>query len=339
MSEKEFSRRRFLQGATTIAAASAVPACSIEGEMEHPPGVPLGPFGRDSTAEEVTEGLDLTGKTAVVTGANSGLGYETMRVLAMRGAHVIGTGRTLEKAKTACASIDGKATPAVLELTDLDSCAACGQQIIDMDVPIDMLILNAGIMALPERQQVKGIERHLWVNHFGHFAFANPLIDQVKAAEQGRVVVLSSLGHKFAPESGIQFDNLAGDGEYNANEMYGQSKLANGLYSLELARRFEGTSTTSNSLHPGIINTNLGRHMKDWQKVFAGLLGWVFMKSTEAGAATQTYVAASPDVATLSGYYFADCNPVIPDPNMENLEMAAKLWEVSEDLTGVRVAI
>ncbi len=98
------NRRQFVQGATTIAVASAVPACSVEGDMEHPPGVSLGPFGRGSTAEEVTEGLDLTGMTAVVTGANSGLGYETMRVLAMRGAHVIGTGRTLEKAETACAS-------------------------------------------------------------------------------------------------------------------------------------------------------------------------------------------------------------------------------------------
>jgi NAD(P)-dependent dehydrogenase (short-subunit alcohol dehydrogenase family) len=335
----QLSRRQFLYGATTVAAASALPACSIEGDMEHPPGVPLGPFGRDSTAEEVTAGLDLTGKTAVVTGANSGLGYETMRVLAMRGAHVIGTGRTIEKAEAACASVAGKATPLPLELTDLDSCAACARAIDDLDLPIDMLILNAGIMALPELQQVNGIERHFFVNHVGHFAFANPLMQRVKQAEQGRVVVLSSLGHKFASENGIEFDNLAGAGDYDANRMYGQSKLANGLYSLELARRLQGTNATSNSLHPGIINTNLGRHMESWKKAFAGLLGWVFMKSVEAGAATQCYVAANPAVARLSGYYFADCNPVIPDPNMENTEMAARLWEVTEELTGVRVRI
>ena len=332
-------RRRFLQGATGAAAVAMVPACSIEGDMEHPPGVALGPFGRDSTAEEVTEGIDLTGMTAVVTGANSGLGYETMRVLAMRGAHVIGTGRTAEKAETACASVAGKTTPVVLELTDLDSCATAGRQILDLGVPIDMLILNAGIMALPELEQVNGIERHFWVNHLGHFAFANPLIGQVRAAQQGRVVVLSSLGHKFAPPDGIQFDNLAGEGEYDANTMYGQSKLANGLYSLELTRRFDGTSTTSNSVHPGIINTNLGRHMSSGLKVVSNLFGWIFMKSVEAGAATQTYVAANPAVADLSGYYFADCNPVVPDPNMENAEMAERLWEVSEELTGVKVDI
>jgi NAD(P)-dependent dehydrogenase (short-subunit alcohol dehydrogenase family) len=332
-------RRQFLRGATTVAAASALPACSVEGDMEHPPGVPVGPFGRDSTAEEVTEGLDLTGLTAVVTGANSGLGYETMRVLTMHGAHVIGTGRTAEKAETACASVDGKATPVVLELTDLDSCAKAAQEINAMNTPIDMLILNAGIMALPELQQVNGIEKQFFVNHLGHFAFANPLMAQVKAAKQGRVVVLSSLGHKFAPEGGIPFDNLAGEGEYNANQLYGVSKLANGLYSLELARRFDGTATTSNSVHPGIINTNLGRHMASWMKVVSSLFGWIFMKSVEAGAATQVYAATNPAVAELSGYYFADCNPVIPDPNMENLEMAARLWEVSEELTGVRVDV
>lgn len=332
----QIDRRRFLQGATTIAAASALPACSVEGDMEHPPGVALGPFGRGSTAEEVTEGLDLTGMTAVVTGANSGLGYETMRVLAMRGAHVIGTGRTMEKAETACASVAGKTTPVVLELSDLESCAACAQEIIAMDMPIDMLILNAGIMALPELQQVNGVERHLFINHFGHFAFGTPLIGQVKAADQSRVVVLSSLGHLWAPDAGIEFDNLSGEsGEYDQNKMYGQSKLANGLYALELGRRLEGTNATANAVHPGIINTNLGRHMKDWQKVVSNLFGWIFMKPVDAGAATQVYVATNPELADVSGYYFADCNPVVPDPKMEDAALAARLWEVSEELTGV----
>jgi len=329
------NRRQFLQGATTVAAGSMVPACSVEGDMDHPAGVPLGPYGRDSTAEEVTEGLDLSGMTAVVTGANSGLGYETMRVLALRGAQVIGTGRTMEKAETACASVAGNAIPVVLELSDLDSCAAAAQEIIDMDVPIDMLILNAGIMALPELQQVNGIERHFFVNHLGHFAFATPLIGRVTEADQGRVVVVSSLGHLFAPEAGIEFDNLAGEGEYNANTMYGQSKLANGLYSWELARRLADTNATSNSVHPGIINTNLGRHMAAWARVVSDLFGWIFMKPVDAGAATQCYVATYPALADLSGYYFADCNPVVPDPKMEDPVLAARLWEVSEELTGV----
>ena len=160
----KMNRRELIAGAATVAAASTLPACSGDPE-ERPPGVPVGPFGANSTAEEVTAGIDLTGKTVVVTGANSGLGYETMRVLAMRGAHVIGTGRTMEKAEIACESIDGDTTPVVLELSDLASVASCVEQIGRLGEPIDMLICNAGIMALPELQQVNGIERHFFVNH------------------------------------------------------------------------------------------------------------------------------------------------------------------------------
>lgn len=337
----QLNRRSFLAGASSVAATAALSACSEPGSdaFVHPPGVELGPFGPRSTAEEVTAGVDLSGKTALVTGANSGLGYETMRVLALRGARVIGTGRTLEKAESACESIGGnRATPAVLELSDLDSVASCASQVRAMGAPIDILVLNAGIMALPELEQVNGIERQFFVNHLGHFALTMDLLDRVRAAPAGRIVVLSSSGHQWAPEGGIQFDNLGGERNYDPMQMYGQSKLANGLFAFELARRLAGTSTTANAVHPGIINTNLGRHFPKWQLVFADLLGWTFMKDVPEGAATSCYVAASPMVAGMSGYYFADCNPVIPDPRMEDPALAARLWEVSEQLTGVRAA-
>ena len=331
------SRRRFIQGASTIAAVSVVPGCGGDESIERPAGVPVGPFEADSTAEEVTAGIDLSGKTVVVTGANSGLGYETMRVLALRGAHVIGTGRTAEKAQTACASIEGQATPVVLELTDLASVAACAAQIRAMQVPIDMLICNAGIMALPELAQVNGIEKQFFVNHLGHFAFATALTEQVQAAQQGRVVLVSSSGHQWAPESGVEFDNLSGEVGYEPNKMYGQSKLANGLFAFELARRFEGTRATANAVHPGIIMTNLGRHYPKWQQIAGRVIGWTFMKSMEAGAATTCYVGTSPLLATVSGYYFSDCNPVVPTQQMQDPALAARLWEVSEELTQVTI--
>ena len=332
--KQSIDRRRFLLGASSVAAAATLPGCAEPGSdaFVAPPGIELGPFGAKSTAEEVTAGLDLSGMTALVTGANSGLGFETMRVLAMRGAHVIGTGRTLEKAETACASIDGKTTPAVLELADLDSVGSCAEIVLAMDRPIDMLVLNAGIMALPELEQVNGIERQFFVNHLGHFALGVNLMDRVKAAPAGRIVVLSSSGHQWAPEGGIQFDNLSGERDYEPMKMYGQSKLANGLFAFELARRLADTNATANAVHPGIINTNLGRHFPKWQLAFAKLFGWVFMKDTEEGAATQTYVAAHPGVAGMSGYYFADCNPVLPDPRMGDPVLAQRLWEVSEEL-------
>ena len=203
-----------------------------------------------------------------------------------------------------------------------------------LGLPLDMLICNAGIMALPELQQVYGLERHFVVNHLGHFLFVNNILEQVKAAPQGRVVILSSMGYRWAPEAGIEFDNLSGERGYEPNRAYGHSKLANGLFSLELARRFQGTTTTSNSVHPGIINTNLGRHFEPWKRFIASLIGWTFMKSVEAGAATTCYVATHPSLASVSGHYFADCNAELPGYHMEDLDMAAKLWQVSEELTG-----
>ncbi len=333
---QDISRRQFIVGASSAAAIGSLGACAEPGSdsFTAPEGVELGPFGADSEAEEVTAGLDLTGKTALVTGATSGLGYETMRILALRGAHVIGTGRSLEKAERACASITGtgKATPVVLELSDLDSVRRCSEQVLELNTPIDMLILNAGIMALPELEQVNGIERHFFVNHLGHFALGRNLLSAVTASEAGRIVVLSSSGHMWAPEGGIQFDNLSGEQGYEPMKMYGQSKLANGLFAFELARRLAETNATANAVHPGIINTNLARHFPKWQLVFAKLFGWVFMKSTEEGAATQCYVAANPQVADLSGYYFADCNPVVPDPRMADKALAQRLWDVSEEI-------
>lgn len=333
---QSLSRRQFIAGTTGVVAATVAGGCSNPDAQtdERPAGVPVSPFGRDSTAMEVTEGLDLRGKTAFITGCNSGLGLETMRVLTQRGVHVIGAARTLEKAETACATMTGTATPVACELSELQSVADCGRAVRAMGMPLDMVILNAGIMSLPELEQVNGIERQFFVNHIGHFTLASYLTDQAIAAEQGRFVVLSSSGHSAAPDAGIEFDNLSGERDYRPMKMYGQSKLANGLFTRELARRLSGTSATANCVHPGVINTNLGRHFPKWQLVAAELIGWTFMKSLEAGAATQTYVATAPALAGYSGYYFADCNPVMPDPRMLDDAQATQLWAVSEEIAG-----
>jgi len=333
--DSQINRRQLLAGGTVLAAGTALASCS-RGEdkpIVRPEGVPLGPYGAESTAEQVVEGIDLTGKTALVTGGNSGLGYETMRVLALRGAHVICAARTMEKAEQACAGITGRTTPVAIELTDFPSIVTGTEAVKALGMPIDMLILNAGIMALPELEQVYGMEKQFVTNHLGHFIVGNRLLPQVQAAPQGRVVVLSSSGYMWAPEAGIEFDNLSGERDYNPNKMYGQSKLANHLYVRQLAKNLAGTTTTANSVHPGVIMTNLGRSFPKWQQVAAKLIGWTFMKSVEAGTATTCYVATAPALATVSGYYFADCNPEVPGGQMENDELAAKLWQVSEELT------
>jgi NAD(P)-dependent dehydrogenase (short-subunit alcohol dehydrogenase family) len=189
---------------------------------------------------------------------------------------------------------------------------------------------------------VYGLEKQFVVNHLGHFILVSRLIDQVKAAPQGRVVAVSSLGYRWAPPAGIEFDNLDGKRGYEPNRMYGQSKLANGLMTLELSRRFaaEGSAATANAVHPGIINTNLGRHFAAWKRAAGSLIGWTFMKSVPEGAATSCYVATAPALAKSSGYYFEDCNPVVPaaGKHMDDLALAARLWARSAELTAKYLA-
>ena len=164
---------------------------------------------------------------------------ETMRVLALRGAHVIGTARTPERGREACASVQGKATPVVLELSDFDSVVACAEAIRALDTPIDGLVCNAGVL-LTELEQVRGLEMQFVVNHLGHFLLVNRLLDRVTAAPQGRVVVVGSMAHAQVPAGGIQFDNLSGQGW--ERQAYGHSKLANGLFSFESPAQGAATS-------------------------------------------------------------------------------------------------
>jgi NAD(P)-dependent dehydrogenase (short-subunit alcohol dehydrogenase family) len=331
--KRPITRRQLLAGTSALAAAPLAGGCAAE-ETQRPAGVPVGPFGAKSTAEEVTAGLDLTGRTALVTGANSGLGFETMRVLALRGAHVIGTARTLERAREACDRVQGRTTPVALELTDFDGVVACAAEVQRLGVTLDMLVCNAGVMEIPALEQVRGIEKHFVTNHLGHFLLTSRLLPQVTAAPQGRVVVVSSgSSYRDAPEAGIEFDNLSGERGYEPRRAYGQSKLANVLFARELGRRLQGTPATANSLQPGVIMTNLGRYLPWWQLLTARFFGWAFMKSVGAGAATQVYVATNPALAGVSGQFFRDCNPIVPEGHLQDDAMAARLWDVSEELT------
>jgi NAD(P)-dependent dehydrogenase (short-subunit alcohol dehydrogenase family) len=328
----DISRRKLLLQLAQLALLAGLPRPLLAEILSKDPQ-PSG-FGSDSTAEQVTEGLDLSGRTYAITGANSGLGLETMRVLAMRGAHVIGIARTQEKAENACASIDGRTTPMFLDLADFASVVSCADGIRALEIPIDGLVCNAGIMALQELELVNGVERQFAVNHLGHFILINQLLETVQAAEQGRFVILSSGAHESAPDFGIQFDDLGWQNtEYHPWTAYGHSKLANALCSRELARRLSGSTTTSNSLHPGVIATNLGRHLPWYMKLGGALFGWAFMKDVHEGAATQTYVAANPAVSGVNGYYWADCNVAEGSKWITDDAMAARLWEVSEELT------
>jgi WW domain-containing oxidoreductase len=174
-------------------------------------------FSYGSTAEEVTAGLSLAGKTILVTGCNSGLGLETLRVLALRGAHVIGTARNEDKARQACQSISGKTTGLACELAEPASVRACVAAVKRLDLRLDAIICNAGIMALPKLRQAFGYELQFFTNHIGHFILVTGLLETL--AEDGRVVMVSSMGHRSAPAQGIEFDNLSGEKGYRPQPM------------------------------------------------------------------------------------------------------------------------
>lgn len=283
-------------------------------------------FDSKALADEVTQGLDLTGRRYVVTGCNSGLGYETCRVLALRGAAIVGLARTLDKAQGALDALSIRDTAVACELSDLHSVAAAVDSIRALG-RVDGLIANAGVMALQELQQIHGYERQFFTNHIGHFALVTGLIDSL--SDEGRVVMLSSGAHRMAPDEGIEFDNLSGAKGYEPWRAYGQSKLANLMFARSLAKRFEGSKRTANSVHPGVIDTNLGRHVPNRAAMYERLKP--HLKTTEQGASTQCLVATHPSLASVSGAYFSDNRVVEPlHPTAHDDAIAERLWTESE---------
>lgn len=286
-------------------------------------------FGYASTAEEVTAGLDLSGRTILITGANSGLGAESARVLALRGARIIALARTREKAIEACRGLATEGVPIACELAEPASVRAAVAEVQKLGLNIDVLLCNAGIMSLPTRELLHGQELQFLTNHIGHFILVTGLLGSLSA--DARVVVLSSALHSRAPAVGIQFDDLSFASNYGSLRAYGQSKLANVLFARALAQRFGGTKRTANAVHPGVIATNLGRHMWISRLVYP-MFSVLTMKDVHEGAATQCYVAVHPSLDGVSGEYFADCNTARSTANGRDAAMAERLWSVSEEI-------
>ena len=287
-------------------------------------------LGYATTAEEATAGCELSGKTMLVTGCNSGIGLETVRALALRGARVIATARTVEKARDACAGLKGDFLPLACELSEPASVRACVAAVKSGAAPLDAIVCNAGVMAIPRPEQKFGWELHLFTNHIGHFILVTGLLDRLAPA--GRVVVVGSNAHRRAPAGGIDFGNLSGERGYHPMKAYGVSKLANILFTRELARRLGTGPQTANTLHPGVIATNIVRTLPAPAKVAIQILAPLALKTPAQGAATQSYLAASPAVAQVTGAYYADCNPSETLPIGRDLALAARLWEESEAL-------
>ena len=333
------NRRYLLQSGATLAVLAWLPA-ALRAQTILLDDIPRSPYGFATTCDEVAAGYDLSDRTVMITGCNSGLGYESLRTLAEHGAHVIGTARTLASAAEACATInpEGKwrTTPLACELTDMASVAACADAVAALDRPLDVLLCNAGIMALPQLVQVEVggvlLEQQFVVNHLGHYLLTRRLLPQLEAAIAPRVVMVSSVGYTLAPPEGIQFENLSGADGYRPFSAYGQSKLANVLMSNELSRRYAEAPLTANAIHPGLVATNLGRYMTGKPRDPDAPLR-KGTKTPEQGAATQVYVAIDSRLNGVSGFYFEDCNPVdLQGEYANNPELSRQLWDVSADL-------
>lgn len=301
-------------------------------------------FSASSTAEEVTQGIDATGLTAIVTGASSGIGAETTRILAMRGAHVVMAVRNVKSGEEVKESILKEIPRAKLDVMELDlgsmeSVRKFASEYNSTGYPLNILINNAGVMAPPFMLSQDNIELQFATNHLGHFLLTNLLLQNLKNTAQashkeGRIVNVSSLGHRFTYREGIRFDKINDKDSYTAILAYGQSKLANILHANELARHFkeEGADITANSLHPGSITTNLLRH----QSLVEGLVNWIgkyFIKNIPQGAATTCYVALHPQVKGITGEYFSDSNISASTSQGTDAELAKKLWDFSLNLT------
>jgi len=318
----------------------------------------IGKFGAASTTDEVLEGVDLSGKRILVTGVSAGLGVETARTLAAHGALVVGAARDLGKAKSATERVRaGAAKGGGLELVELDlaslaSVRACADRLVDAGKPFDLIIANAGIMACPKGQTSDGFETQFGTNHLGHFVLVNRLASLLKPGS--RLVNLSSAGHRFSDVDleDPNFERTA----YTEFGAYGRSKTANILFAVEFDRRHKSNGVRATAVHPGVIRTELSRHMKP--EVIQEMMDRVNAASVASGGAAVTYKTIPQGAATsvwsglvaaadeVGGLYCEDCHVA---ERVEGADIrggvrsyaldprrAAALWAKSEEMVGER---
>jgi NAD(P)-dependent dehydrogenase (short-subunit alcohol dehydrogenase family) len=291
--------------------------------------------------EEASEVPDMQGKTVVVTGGNSGIGAETAEALAGMGARVIVTARNADKGRAAVAEIvqrlggDAQVQLVVFDLADLSSVRRGAEEILELAPRLDVLVNNAGVVLTERHETVDGFEATFATNHLGPFLLTNLLLGRILESAPARIVNVASTAHNAA-RKGMPFDDLQSTGRYRGMRVYGESKLANILFTLELARRLEGTGVTANSLHPGTVRTGYGADGDARGFLAFGLMvARPFFLSPAKGARTSIYLASSPDVEGVSGEYFAKCKLAKSRRWARDPEAARRLWQVSEDLVGL----
>lgn len=307
-------------------------------------------FGHDTTTDEVLAGIDLTGKVALVTGGSSGLGVETARAFASKGAEVIITARNMAKAEGVVADIqastgNAQVSAMELELASFGSIRAFAERFLAEHDTLHILVNNAGVMACPLGKTEDGFEMQFGTNHLGHFLLTNLLTPALLKGAPSRIVVLSSAAHQASP---VGFEDINYEQRpYNKWASYGQSKTANVLHAVELEHRLGAQGVHAYAVHPGVIQTELSRHMDqaDWDMIRSRAASGAFrLKTVAAGAATSVYAATVPELEGRGGFYLHDCQ--IADVNDDETvsggvrsyaidpDAAKRLWVLSEEMVG-----
>ncbi|XP_053313040.1 dehydrogenase/reductase SDR family member 13 [Spea bombifrons] len=284
-----------------------------------------------------TSDTSLKGKTVIVTGANVGIGKMTALDMAKRGARVILACRVKETAEAAVYDIrrisgNNEVLFMKLDLASLESVRAFCKNFLSSEPRLDILINNAGIEGKGKTKD--GFNLMIGVNHLGHFLLTNLLLDRLKQSSPSRIVVLASEAYKYGK---IDFKNLNPPAESwkETLQSYCDSKLANVLFARELANKLLGTDVTCYSVHPGVVLTNLGRNLPHWLKVLLFPVAWLFLRTPTDGAQTSIYCAVQEEIEMYSGRYFNNCRVQKVLPHARDDARAKKLWEVSEELTGL----
>jgi retinol dehydrogenase 12 len=278
----------------------------------------------------------LSGRTCMITGASSGIGRATALALARMGARLVLVCRNRERGEETIAEIGAQTgnRDSVLMLADLSaqqSIRELAREFLATDSPLHVLVNNAGVVNLRRELTVDGVETVFAVNHLAYFLLTLLLLDRLKASAPARIVNVASDAHRFGA---MNFDDLGGQHRYRTMRIYGQSKLANILFTYELARRLRDTQVTVNCLHPGAVATGLGQNNGAWAKVLTGMLR-PFFRTPEGGAATSIYLASAPAVDGVSGKYFSNCKEARSSAASYDEEAARRLWEISARMAGV----
>ncbi|MGK4003917.1 SDR family oxidoreductase [Sorangium sp. So ce1036] len=277
---------------------------------------------------------DLRGKTVLITGANQGIGKAAAVELARKGAKLVLLCRNPEKARAAMADIQAASgnrdiSLILADLSSLEETRRAAAELLDRHDRLDVLLNNAGVITTSRRLSADGHELTFATNHLGAFLLTKLLLDRLKASPSGRIVNVSSEAHRRGQ---IHFDDLQLTSNWSSFRAYCQSKLANILFTSELARRLDGTSVTANSLHPGVVASGFGRGEGGAFALLVKLAGF-FMISPEKGAITSVYLCSSPEVAGVSGKYFDKCKERSPSVAAQSQGDAKRLWDLSEELT------